>query len=129
MPEAERGFPHIYPLFLIGFGTDVPEAAALVGQLPDDLSFTDGDALDLLVWTTLGTAAAYVGDRPRAERALAHLEPYADRLVLDGTASVCLGPVAGTLARLSAVSAGTRRLIGCTSGRSRYVAASAHRSC
>ena len=78
----------------------MPEAAALVGQLPDDLSFTDGDALDLLVWTTLGTAAAYVGDGPRAERALAHLEPYADRLVLDGTASVCLGPVAGTLARL-----------------------------
>ena len=100
LPEAERGFPHICPLFLIGFGTDVPEAAALVGQLPDDLSFTDGDALDLLVWTTLGTAAAYVGDRSRAERALAHLEPYADRLVLDGTASVCLGPVAGTLARL-----------------------------
>ncbi|HWC39632.1 MAG TPA: AAA family ATPase [Acidimicrobiales bacterium] len=102
LPEAQRGFPHIYPLFLIGYGTEVPEAAALVDQLPDDLSFVDGDALGLLVWTLLGTAAAYVGDRSRAERALAHLEPYADRLVLDGTASVCLGPVAGTLARLLA---------------------------
>jgi hypothetical protein len=102
LPEAERGFPHIYPLFLIGFGADVPEAANIVGQLPDDLSFADGDALELLVWTTLGTAAAYVGDREKAERALAHLEPFADRLVLDGTASVCLGPVAGTVARLLA---------------------------
>jgi tetratricopeptide (TPR) repeat protein len=102
LPEAERGFPNIYPLFLIGYGTDVPEAAALLRQLPEDLSFVDGDALALLVWTQLGTAAAYVGDRSRAERALAHLEPFVDRLVLDGTASVCLGPVAGTLGRLLA---------------------------
>jgi len=102
LPEAERGFPHIHPLFLIGYGTDVPEAAQLLGQLPDDVSFVDGDALYLLVWTHLGTAAAYVGDQSWAERALAHLEPYADRLVLDGTAAVCLGPVAGTLARLLA---------------------------
>jgi hypothetical protein len=100
LPEAERGFPNIYPLFLIGFGIDVPDAAALLEQVPDDPSFADGDALELLVWTQLGTAAAYVGDVSRAERARAHLEPYADRLVLDGTAAVCLGPVSGTLARL-----------------------------
>jgi tetratricopeptide (TPR) repeat protein len=102
LPEAERGFPYINPLFLIGYGTDVLDASELVAQLPDDLSFADGDALALLVWSTLGSAAAYVGDEQRAMRALERLAPFADRLVLDGTASVCLGPVAGTLARLHA---------------------------
>jgi tetratricopeptide (TPR) repeat protein len=100
LPEAERGFPDIYPLLLIGYGIDVPEAPQLLDQLPEDLSFVEGDALDLLVWTHFGTAAVYVDDGSRIERALAHLEPYPDRLVLDGTASVCLGPVAATLARL-----------------------------
>jgi hypothetical protein len=49
----------------------------------------------------LADGAAFVGDTELMERIAPTLTPYADRLVLDGTAAVCYGPVASTLARIA----------------------------
>ncbi len=100
--EANRGTEFLYPIFLVGWGVDHDTVRAILARLPDDLSWADHDALFLQVWTSLGDAAAYVGDEMWVPRAEARLAPFADRLALDGTASVCVGAVSATLARLAA---------------------------
>jgi hypothetical protein len=100
--EADRGFSFVHPLFLVGYGFDVPEVPEILRRLPDDISWADHDGLYLFIWAHIGSGAAYVRDKAWMIRAFEHLERYADRLVLDGTASVCLGPVALPLARMLA---------------------------
>lgn len=100
--EASRGMEFLYPIFLVGYGADEAAVAGALAQLPDDVSFADDDALFLQVWASLGDAAAFVHDDRWGRRAIEKLTPFGAHLVLDGTASVCLGPVAGVLGRLEA---------------------------
>ena len=101
--EASRGMDFMYPMFLVGYGVDVDTVQDILDRMPRDLSWTADDSLHLMVWSSLGAAAAMVGDTEWGERARGELLPYPDRFVLDGTASVCYGPVAATLGRIAGI--------------------------
>jgi hypothetical protein len=51
--------------------------------------------------STSGEGAAFVGDDSLMAFVAERLAPYAERMVLDGTAAVCYGPAAITLARIA----------------------------
>jgi len=99
--EATRGYDFLYPLFLVGYGVDPATVADILARMPVDVSWADNDALYLMVWTTFGDAAAFIGETARMDDAREHLLPFASRFALDGTASVCYGPVSATLARIA----------------------------
>jgi tetratricopeptide (TPR) repeat protein len=100
-PEATRGYDFMYPLFLVGYGADPDTTREILERVPIDLEWPEADSLYLHVWTTIGNAAASVQARERAAVAWEHLLAHADRFALDGTASVCYGPVSATLARIA----------------------------
>jgi len=100
--EASRGMDFMYPMFLVGYGVQPDVVRDVLARLPRDLSWADNDSLALFVHSTIGDAAALVGDDVWAARAWDQLAPHPDRFVLDGTASVCYGPVAATLGRIAA---------------------------
>src|SRR3954454_10387968 len=92
-PEAARGLD-VMPLFAIGYGVS---EAAVRRSLNSARSMTwveEGDALFIEAMWMLGHGAAFVGDTELMDRIEPALAPYADRLVLDGTAAVGFGPPA-----------------------------------
>ncbi len=98
-PEAARGLQAL-PLFGVGHGVGVEEVR---GSLADWRDFAPGpdDGLYLMAMALVGSGGAYVRDEDAMSAARAALEPYSDRLVLDGTAAVCYGPAALTLAQIA----------------------------
>src|SRR5207244_11323455 len=100
-PDASRGMDFLFPLFLVGYGIDPETVRGILARIPRELSWLEHDSLYLFVWTMVGTAAAYVGDRERCDDVYRRLLPHADRVVLDGTAAVCYAPVSATLARIA----------------------------
>ena len=100
--EANRGMDFMYPMFLVGYGVDRETVREILARMPRDLRWTENDGLHLCIWCSLGDAAAFTGEVGWAERAFAELQEYPDRFALDGTASVCYGPVGATLGRIAA---------------------------
>jgi hypothetical protein len=99
-PEADRGLD-LLPLICLGRGADDAAVRRSLRQLDDEAIGPD-DGLYILYLALRGDGAAHVRDRATMDHVAALLEPYADRMVLDGTAAVCYGPVATTLARIAA---------------------------
>lgn len=101
-PESARGVD-VATLYSVGYDADdalVRDVLRSLGAVEETVPATD--ALHLQALTMVGNAAAFVGDRDLAATIDEALEPF-DRLwVLDGTASVCFGPVVLTRARLAA---------------------------
>jgi tetratricopeptide (TPR) repeat protein len=101
--EANRGMDFLAPMFFAGYGVEADAVRGVLARVPEDLPWAMEDSLALFVFSSLGDAAAFVGDHQWADRAWAQLVAHPDRFVLDGTAAVCYGPVAATLGRIAAM--------------------------
>ena len=100
-PEAARGLD-VMPLFAIGHGISPAAVRRCLASARDLMWVEEDDALFIHAMCLLGDGAAFVGDTELMDRIEPAIAPYAERLVLDGTAAVCYGPVAITLARIAA---------------------------
>ena len=100
-PEAARGLD-VMPLFAIGHGISAAAVRRCLASARDLMWVEEDDALFIHAMCLLGDGAAFVGDTELMDRIEPAIAPYAERLVLDGTAAVCYGPVAITLARIAA---------------------------
>jgi len=100
--EASRGIDST-PMMMIDFAPDPAATRRLLDLVPSDGLVSENDAIFLLVASLTLVTAAYLGDREMAEDYLARLRPYAHRLVLDGFAAVCYGPVSAYLGRAEAL--------------------------
>ena len=100
-PEAARGVD-VMPLFAIGHGISTSAVRRALDSAGDMAWLEEEDGLFVQAMCLLGDGAAFVGDTGLMDRIEPAIAPYAERLVLDGTAAVCYGPVATTLARIAA---------------------------
>jgi hypothetical protein len=100
-PEAARGLD-VMALFGIGYGITEEAVLRSVASARSMPWVDEDDGLFIQAMCLMGDGAAYVRDSQLMDRIEPALAPYADRLVLDGTAAVCYGPVSTTLARIAA---------------------------
>lgn len=99
--EAARGID-VIPLFAVGHGVSEAAVRRSINGARSMGWVDEDDALFLEAMCLIGDGAAFVRDVEMMDRVEPAIEPYADRLVLDGTAAVCYGPVSITLARMAA---------------------------
>lgn len=98
-PEASRN-ADVFAIYSVGYGGDPEEVRAALAAAPLEV-IDRHDGLFLLSRAFVGDAGADVGDVTAMDAVYDDLVPFAERLVLDGTAAVCHGPVAATLARIA----------------------------
>ncbi len=106
IPEANRGLELSAPFqaYTVGYGGTIGEVAAgLPGWVEMWRKAWPHDGLALLVGFHLARGAAFVGDVELGAEVEAALLPHAERFALDGTGSVCYGPISGALAALAAL--------------------------
>jgi tetratricopeptide (TPR) repeat protein len=105
IPEVSRGHDLALPfrLYTVGYGGTPEDVAAGIPGWAEVWRRTDPhDGLTLYLGFHLARAAAFTGDVELMAETEATLTPYADRFALDGTGSVCYGPVSAALGALAA---------------------------
>ncbi len=105
LPEATRGHDLAAPfhLYNVGYGATREEVASGLSGWAQMWRLTGPhDGLRLYLGFHLARGAAFVGDDELIAETEAALEPHATRFALDGTGSVCYGPVSAALGALAA---------------------------